>query len=134
MDHPAAVPAALPERAESAFETPPGHEDPWCPSYIPRIPHRPSAILRSCHRHDDGPNQSRQSGSWRLLQDRQARTIFHLSQPRSTMGQTLIAYGGDTMTDRVAVITGAGSGIGRASALALCKDGWSVALLGRRKD
>ena len=38
------------------------------------------------------------------------------------------------MADRVAVITGAGSGIGRASALALCKDGWSVALLGRRKE
>ncbi len=38
------------------------------------------------------------------------------------------------MADRIAVITGAGSGIGRASALALCKDGWSVALLGRRKD
>jgi NAD(P)-dependent dehydrogenase (short-subunit alcohol dehydrogenase family) len=38
------------------------------------------------------------------------------------------------MADRIAVITGAGSGIGRASTLALCKDGWSVALLGRRKD
>jgi NAD(P)-dependent dehydrogenase (short-subunit alcohol dehydrogenase family) len=38
------------------------------------------------------------------------------------------------MAERIAVITGAGSGIGRASALALCKDGWSVALLGRRKD
>jgi NAD(P)-dependent dehydrogenase (short-subunit alcohol dehydrogenase family) len=37
------------------------------------------------------------------------------------------------MADRVAVITGAGSGIGRASALALCKDGWAVAMLGRRK-
>jgi NAD(P)-dependent dehydrogenase (short-subunit alcohol dehydrogenase family) len=42
--------------------------------------------------------------------------------------------GENTMADRVAVITGAGSGIGRASALALCKDGWSVALLGRRKE
>ena len=38
------------------------------------------------------------------------------------------------MADRIAVITGAGSGIGRASTLALCKDGWTVALLGRRRD
>jgi NAD(P)-dependent dehydrogenase (short-subunit alcohol dehydrogenase family) len=35
---------------------------------------------------------------------------------------------------RVAIVTGAGSGIGRASALALLRDGWSVALAGRRAD
>jgi len=38
------------------------------------------------------------------------------------------------MASKIAVVTGAGSGIGRAAAVALGKDGWSVALAGRRKD
>ena len=37
-----------------------------------------------------------------------------------------------TGAGKVAVVTGAGSGIGRAAALALLKAGWSVALAGRR--
>src|SRR5262249_26067357 len=34
---------------------------------------------------------------------------------------------------RIAVVTGAGSGIGRATALALLGDGWRVALAGRHR-
>src|SRR5690349_2194006 len=38
------------------------------------------------------------------------------------------------MTERIAVITGAGSGIGRAAAIALQHSGYSVVLTGRRRD
>jgi NAD(P)-dependent dehydrogenase (short-subunit alcohol dehydrogenase family) len=45
---------------------------------------------------------------------------------------TPILPGGALMP--VAIVTGAGSGIGKACALALLADGWSVALAGRRAD
>jgi NAD(P)-dependent dehydrogenase (short-subunit alcohol dehydrogenase family) len=35
---------------------------------------------------------------------------------------------------RTAIVTGAGSGVGKAAALAMLKAGWSVALAGRRQD
>jgi NAD(P)-dependent dehydrogenase (short-subunit alcohol dehydrogenase family) len=38
------------------------------------------------------------------------------------------------MAQRFAVVTGAGSGVGRAAALALLNDGYGVALAGRRKE
>ncbi len=38
------------------------------------------------------------------------------------------------MTGKVAIVTGAGSGIGLASAVALLKAGWHVGLAGRRED
>jgi len=38
------------------------------------------------------------------------------------------------MTDRIAIVTGAGSGIGRAVSIALLKEGYVVALCGRRVE
>jgi len=38
-----------------------------------------------------------------------------------------------TVIDRVALVTGAGSGVGRATALGLLNDGWTVVLAGRRE-
>jgi len=37
-------------------------------------------------------------------------------------------------TGKIAIVTGAGTGIGKAVALALLKEGWSVALAGRRAE
>jgi len=40
----------------------------------------------------------------------------------------------DKTQGRVAIVTGGGSGVGKAAALALLADGWRVAVAGRRKD
>jgi NAD(P)-dependent dehydrogenase (short-subunit alcohol dehydrogenase family) len=39
-----------------------------------------------------------------------------------------------TLNEKIALVTGAGSGIGQATALALLKDGYSVAIAGRRPE
>ena len=38
------------------------------------------------------------------------------------------------MNTKIAIVTGAGSGVGRATALAFLRDGYSVALAGRRRE
>ncbi|MGY6569092.1 MAG: SDR family NAD(P)-dependent oxidoreductase, partial [Salinarimonas sp.] len=35
---------------------------------------------------------------------------------------------------KFALVTGAGTGVGRAAALALARDGWNVTLAGRRPE
>ena len=39
-----------------------------------------------------------------------------------------------TTSQKIAVVTGASSGIGKACSLALAKEGWAVVLAGRRVD
>src|SRR5207237_7154001 len=39
-----------------------------------------------------------------------------------------------TMPDSIAIVTGAGTGIGKASALKLLEDGYAVVLAGRRQE
>ena len=39
-----------------------------------------------------------------------------------------------TSSDRIAIVTGAGTGVGKAVALALLQEGYSVVLAGRRKE
>ena len=40
----------------------------------------------------------------------------------------------NTLANRIAWVTGGGTGIGRATALRLARDGWAVAVSGRRED
>src|SRR5688572_10702048 len=47
---------------------------------------------------------------------------------------TILCRGVYVPDSPTAIITGAGSGIGRAAAMQLASDGWRCALVGRRKD
>src|SRR5207244_1666134 len=58
------------------------------------------------------------------------------SVPRLPCGRPTLLKGPSSMasTNKIALVTGAGSGIGKAAALALLNEGYAVTLAGRRKD
>jgi NAD(P)-dependent dehydrogenase (short-subunit alcohol dehydrogenase family) len=62
-----------------------------------------------------------------------ART-FLVVGAEATQASQLREIMSNSQNQRCAVVTGAGSGVGRATALRLLQDGWHVALVGRRED
>src|SRR5207247_9140008 len=72
--------------------------------------------------HDGRRRPPRQPGAAGAL--RRGRAAILVAQPK----------GASNMTNKVALVTGAGTGIGKAAALAMLKDGYRVALVGRRKE
>jgi NAD(P)-dependent dehydrogenase (short-subunit alcohol dehydrogenase family) len=56
--------------------------------------------------------------------------------PRAFIRLDSIHAGDTTMStaSKIAIVTGAGTGVGKATTLALLKDGWRVALAGRRRE
>src|SRR5439155_20952543 len=54
--------------------------------------------------------------------------------PRSSLSCGLIIVLSDTLADRIAIVTGAGSGMGAATARLLSSKGLTIALVGRRAD
>ena len=80
-----------------------------------RIPRRPSAILRSCHRHAGGPIRSRRSGPWCLPLPELGAGSHHLP-PLATKVQN--GAGNPSEREKTPWRIGSRSSPGRAAALA----------------
>ncbi len=78
-------------------------------------------------------------GALRILSPQQHPLPFILADSKAGYEPGYPQVNGGSMSTnteqrRVAAVTGAGSGVGRSSAFALLADGYSVALLGRRRE
>src|SRR5512135_210853 len=69
----------------------------------------------------------------RRRRDRSSRTHGLRPAARATVAARILGRTTMDGTPRVALVTGAGTGIGKAAALALLDDGWHVVLAGRRR-
>src|SRR5262249_13042298 len=64
-------------------------------------------------------------------------SLWYADERRKFFGKakaTFLGGKGAKMTAKIALVTGAGTGVGRAVAIALAKAGYSLVLAGRRKD
>src|ERR1700733_5549748 len=97
-------------------------------------PHQP---LGCCARARVGVYRLRREpglGDHHRRRDRaRSRNLADSAGVEATTG-SLSVEGGSMDGERFALVTGAGSGVGKASALALARTGWHVALAGRRRE
>src|SRR5271163_1392451 len=92
---------------------------------------------RAWKRRSTAPTQAPRRGGPRPETDPGRRSTENSEKMRRGAGpRPAFNRQGNPMSsnNKVAIVTGAGSGIGKAAALALLKEGYSVALAGRRPE
>src|SRR5690348_1636609 len=80
---------------------------------------RASRVGKSCGRGNAAASENERGGYW----------VMAIRPPQVAEGVRQMGA-----VNKVAIVTGAGTGVGRAVTLALLQEGYSVALAGRRKE